>query len=931
MSKKTLRGPKKYTKPKQTTDTHSNGTSTTPTPEKYQKFPEMDCSSLLPQTQVTYDVSISEFKMLRRNIQSLSVRLVLNFTKLDEDVSSKHLNFAKRANLLEVLGGVPADRALDKNIQDLLQPMFVDVPIADVNRTLAGGKASLRLKLDDKDLHVKMSDGIRTDLMAGRSTVARANVDGTPQWVRLVPDGKVGAGKFRSEYMVTDLGAFLRRPRLLLNSGEEYSVELNEGQVGELRRTGTTVVDYHGSPVTLRSSTSASTMQYDGLLSEPTRDRAIVQEETSVPDEQSLELALYLPWKQQWWLQGYSRGQLLHSLALAPQEESVIEISSWDRRKTETEISTSSEVEQTSEFTEMNKDVFGVLNELKNDNQFTIDTKFSAGVKLAEVVSFDGQASTGFRTAVSESSRTNIEHVREATQKATARLKITRQTKVGETVEVGREEKVTRRVRNSNMCHTLSLHYFETIAHYKISMALDKAAARLCVLVPSPYGGDFSFTKKNIRYYEAILKRVLLQPELAIGFAAAHKLVAIDQLSQAHLLLQVEYPEQTENQDSAAVVKAREDAIKAFQSVASSVGSLEKAAITFGESPDRIVRLIQSTNLTPLLSRQNVFYRERLKELAPRLFSLLTIASKIVSPSETDLQDLSTALSDVSTLDQISEDRMNTPGAERDRIVDIAWIVFEVPWGTIYWETGGPTFFQVDDAGLVAALRTFQKAMATLLQARAGQANELLAEATSRNSQSYTPKEVAEALEQLDALLCHLNQFRSFYRGALLQLMPLDDYLLRIISQFSNLVERRVLGEIDGKLVLPIRANLDARTRQLFNTLITENTELNSLKDSFDIALPTPGLHIESRLGACDACEDYIGDIRSLDVKSRDADLALKKEKLEQEKLETRRYAARLDLEELSDPENKPGLVRLSLDTNKAESSSLVENRDSKP
>lgn len=62
-----------------------------------------------------------------------------------------------------------------------------------------------------------------------------------------------------------------------------------------------------------------------------------------MPDEQSLELALYLPWKQQWWLQGYSRGQLLHSFALAPQEESVIEISSWDRRKTETEISTSSE------------------------------------------------------------------------------------------------------------------------------------------------------------------------------------------------------------------------------------------------------------------------------------------------------------------------------------------------------------------------------------------------------------------------------------------------------------------------------------------------------------------------------------------------------------------------------------------------------------
>lgn len=155
VSKKTLRGPKKYTKPKQTTDTHSNGTSTTPTPEKYQKFPEMDCSSLLPQTQVTYDVSISEFKMLRRNIQSLSVRLVLNFTKLDEDVSSKHLNFAKRANLLEVLGGVPADRALDKNIQDLLLAYVRRRANCRCESNAAGGKASLRLKLDDKDLHVK--------------------------------------------------------------------------------------------------------------------------------------------------------------------------------------------------------------------------------------------------------------------------------------------------------------------------------------------------------------------------------------------------------------------------------------------------------------------------------------------------------------------------------------------------------------------------------------------------------------------------------------------------------------------------------------------------------------------------------------------------------------------------------------------------------
>jgi hypothetical protein len=115
-------------------------------------------------------------------------------------------------------------------------------------------------------------------------------------------------------------------------------------------------------------------------------------------------------------------------------------------------------------------------------------------------------------------------------------------------------------------------------------------------------------------------------------------------------------------------------------------------------------------------------------------------------------------------------------------------------------------------------------------------------------------------------------------------------------------------------VAVPLHADADSRLQKLFTTLVTNNTQLKGLTDGFQIVLPTPGLTIEPRLGACDAGEDYVQSLRTLELDTRGTDLKLKEQRLEQEKLETERYAKRVKADQLTAPEDQAGMVRVSLD-----------------
>jgi hypothetical protein len=70
---------------------------------------------------------------------------------------------------------------------------------------------------------------------------------------------------------------------------------------------------------------------------------------------------------------------------------------------------------------------------------------------------------------------------------------------------------------------------------------------------------------------------------------------------------------------------------------------------------------------------------------------------------------------------------------------------------------------------------------------------------------------------------------------------------------------------------------------------------------------------IEPWLGVCNACEDYVQSLRSLELESRTADRDLKRERLAHEQLETTRYEKRLESDDLSDPDTR-GTLQVGLD-----------------
>ncbi|MEO7863532.1 MAG: hypothetical protein ABIU05_24465, partial [Nitrospirales bacterium] len=93
---------------------------------------------------------------------------------------------------------------------------------------------------------------------------------------------------------------------------------------------------------------------------------------------------------------------------------------------------------------------------------------------------------------------------------------------------------------------------------------------------------------------------------------------------------------------------------------------------------------------------------------------------------------------------------------------------------------------------------------------------------------------------------------------------------------------------------------------------------LNDIKDRINLEpevdtllVPSPGMTIDSRLGQCSACEDYIEQTRKIDLETREA-------QLRQAKAEAERFERRLSIvpPHLDNPKHDLPSIRVHLDKN---------------
>jgi len=888
--------------------------------ETVTSFPPGSCDAGLPASDVLHEIVYGEFKQLNRTVDELPYPIVLlpraaDDTKIAEAISTAPHLYATQASAMTALdaqGGVPVSRAFQRDLRDLKRPLVAELPVRNITPLLdtrrvtlnyAGGPA--RAELNDQNI---------ADLVAGLPTTVLAKTAKGDVALKLLQlAAQRVATPLQTLYEVASADSFIRDPYVAGTDGSRVRVDLNGPQLRALASEGHTTVRVGGHDVTLRSggeqtasqSHAASVMSYKnpGLQSVPTREA-----ETPVPVVTQLKLALYVPWRQGWKLRGYSRGELLHALALAPQEEVTIEVSSWDRRKRSFEDSAQSEFEQSSDFTDTEKDSQSVVREVANQSQFGVNFGTQVGAKF-EVVSFSGTAGGDARTAINNSTKTSFDSLREATRHASMKLRLQRQTKIGETTEIGTEEKVTRKVRNPNLCHTLLLNYYEVLTHYDIVTEFNKDDACLCVLIPirSRLGAE-RFTYQTVRYYESVLRRVLLVPALADGFDAARKLFAQDQLCEARrrndACNAAKNPGSFEPTDQERLQKQANRIVKAYATL-KGVNQFVSAVVgppwwqAFVPYPVLTLYLLDKSQF------QRWLYVKRARELAPNLFAML---DALIENDEDGLNNLLEALGTVSDLGALATQKM---GQDQNVLYQVIRRAYLVPPPVIFTDIPAEAY-AVSDGGLHSTLNGLLDLLSAIAtEAAAKKAKDDMAANQATVQKDWSDKEISAALEAVDALTEHLNEYRNFYRTTIFKLMPWSDEFEELLRLYSPLIQRQVLGFVGDSIALPINADLDPRTKELFDELVTRNPTLLSMQNVQEVTLPATGVHLENRLGGCSGCEDYIGQIRASDIASKQVDVELKQQTLEQQRLETERFKKRLDAKDLSDPLTRPTTLRI--------------------
>jgi hypothetical protein len=208
-----------------------------------------------------------------------------------------------------------------------------------------------------------------------------------------------------------------------------------------------------------------------------------------------------LHFKQVWKADGYSMGDLLYSLPLAPGQKKNIVVFDWDRSESASRSETFSEDEALNSYLSHNRDINDVVHASAHEHTHAhSDSKTGGkaggigggiGAKFGKVflgVSGGYSASSGSAStnAWQESSRnisgTALNQLRDSVLQGASAVRNQRATVVQTARQAERFSVQTETVANYNHCHAITVQYFEILRHYAITQELTQVQE--CLFVP---------------------------------------------------------------------------------------------------------------------------------------------------------------------------------------------------------------------------------------------------------------------------------------------------------------------------------------------------------------------------------------------------------------------------------------------------------------
>jgi len=244
-----------------------------------------------------------------------------------------------------------------------------------------------------------------------------------------------------------------------------------------------------------------------------------------------------LHFKQRWYADGYSLGDLLYSLPLAPGQKKLISVVDWERREQTQRQETTTARDSLDSLVSRDRDLGEVVNGALTESMRGGSRNTTAGIgagtagagsgsyygmnfgSLVGVSGGYGESNSGAwqvsgKTVAADSMQT----LRDKTLQSASSVRSLR-TSVVQTVSQGESTRVTTEVvANHNHCHALTIQYFEVLRHLRVAHEL--ADVRECLFVPLPIS---PFTAPKTLRWRQSLETYLRRPELAPAFDATRR------------------------------------------------------------------------------------------------------------------------------------------------------------------------------------------------------------------------------------------------------------------------------------------------------------------------------------------------------------------------------------------------------------------------
>lgn len=573
-----------------------------------------------------------------------------------------------------------------------------------------------------------------------------------------------------------------------------------------------------------------------------------------------------LEYRETWRSDGYSLGDLLSSLPLAPGQRRQVAVVDWDRKsQAAREESLEFEEELQSALTR-DRDIREIVGSRLNEEMQAGSKNttwgaaggFGGGLIGATFGIFGGVAggasgsnSTAWQNASRQFSAEAMQNLRDRVTQRASSLRDQRSTVV-QTVAQGETWRAeTEVIANYNRCHTITVEYFEVLRHFVVTHEL--AGVRECLFVPFTMP-SFDIAKA-LRWRET-LERFLRDPSLKPGFDAMQRVS--DQWEGWDFPLSrfsEEAPVALEGEMRISFVlpRPRDDQDGKFQ-----ISEWRR----YSAFIPRDTYEVWISNINGKAARErDLYFRENVApEIAERLIAGLKFSYITNTGSVTDLSLDGTLVSryhEGVPLYATLRPAGGLPPIPREQIsaFQIRYDGADLPPDARVVVHSAKVRYQTPN--LIALLFNEPRVLNDLRPNDPVTISTPLTRAEARN-----PRQ--EDRDLADKLVRHLNDNLEYYRQAIWagldserRFILLDGMLIPGTSGLSvaSVVENRLIGIAGNSMIFPLAPGLRLDPRITDKSTPVEDLYQTSPAPPLHIAIPTRGVYAEAVLGNCSGCE----------------------------------------------------------------------------